>query len=272
MKPLFEILSENVDAVKSCLTCEIADEIFSFTIRDEEQNAYVAVALYQFEKNDKGIVEDLNSLFNQHTFLKDHFAKTRLIFSHNESVLIPFNLYSSLENGNVLNLVHGDITGNDLVQTDLVTEAGVYNAYRISKELSEFFSNSFPGAAKTHLYSALLKTQQSGDSISLIFYPDRFTLKLNVKYKTQLINTFNYAVAADVSYILLNVCERFRLQNLPIIISGLIDQDSTLYKEIYQYFETVDFATLPEGSHYSDTIKEQPAHYFSHLFALASCE
>ncbi|HVZ98668.1 MAG TPA: DUF3822 family protein [Chitinophagaceae bacterium] len=272
MKPLLEILPGNINTGRSDLRCEISDDVFSFAIKNEEQNAYVAAAVYQFEKNDKSAAEDLKSLFSDHPFLKHSFAKTCLIFSNDESVLIPFNLYSSLENGNALNLAHGDITANDLIQTDLVTEAGVYNTYRISKPVSDFFAKSFPDAVRTHLYSALIKTPQPGDSISLIFYPDRFALKLNVKYKTQLIHTFRYAVPADVSYTLLNICQRFNLQNIPVIISGLIDRDSALYKEIYQYFETVDFAVLPEAYNYPDAIKEQPAHYFSHLFALVSCE
>ena len=66
------------------------------------------------------------------------------MYSFAESVLIPFALYSSLENENVLNLVHGDLQNNTSVLTDLITESGVYNAYRVSTPILNVFKSKFP--------------------------------------------------------------------------------------------------------------------------------
>ena len=58
MKALFEILPESIDAANCILVCEISNEGFSYAIKNEEQNRYVAVAVFQFEKgtdnNDHG--------------------------------------------------------------------------------------------------------------------------------------------------------------------------------------------------------------------------
>jgi hypothetical protein len=57
-----------------------------------------------------------------------------------------------------------------------------------------------------------------------------------------------------------------------VAVSGLIEKDSVLYKEIYKYFETIDFASLPAAYTYVEGITRQPPHYFSHIFAIDSCE
>ena len=50
MKALFEILPEGIDAANCVLVCEISNEGFSYAIKNEEQNKYVAVAVFHFEK------------------------------------------------------------------------------------------------------------------------------------------------------------------------------------------------------------------------------
>ena len=272
MKTLFEILPKNMEADKCCLTLEISDKIFSYTIKDGAENSFIAVAMYQPETSGDSTVDTIKEFFNRNDFLKNSFAKTGIIYSGNECVMIPFNLYSSIENNHVLNLVHGDIWNNHAIQTDLVAEAGIYNVYRTPKDAVDFFSETFPRAVKTHLYSALLKKQQPDNSMLLIFYPDHFILKLKTGNKIQLINTYYYAAAEDVSYILLNVCEQHNAQNVELFLSGLIEKDSALYKNVYKYFETIHFETLPGNYIYSEAIQEQPAHYFSHLFATDLCE
>ena len=271
MKTLFEIMPGDLEPGSCNLTCELAGDLFCFTLENEEQHLFSGVALYQFEQEDPDPVAALEALLERQPLLKNRFARTCIVFSGPESVLIPFSLYSSLENSNVLNLVHGDLTNNDLVQTDLVSEAGVYNAYRIPRQLDVFLAKNFPGAEKTHLYSSLLKGQQPENILLVILYPERFTVLLRAENRTRLIQTYTYAGVTDVSYTLLNLSRTFGVPDIPVTISGLVDRDSALYKEIYQYFTSVTLAALPDHYQYSDAIREHPAHYFSHVFALASC-
>ena len=104
-----------------------------------------------------------------------------------------------------------------------------------------------------HQYSVLLKQPSSKeDKLNIIFYPQRIVLKLNKKGRTELINSFCYDTAEDVSYILLNTCKQFDVENIPVEVSGLIEKDSALYKEIYKYFETINFASLPAEFNYAE--------------------
>lgn len=275
MKGLFEILPVSIDAANCILVCEISNESFSYAIKNEEQKIYVALAVFQFEKgtekNEYGDI--LKEAIQAQPLLSGNFKKVYVVYSFAESVLIPFALYSSLENENVINLVHGDIQNNTSMLTDLITESGVYNVYRVSAPFFNVFKSFFSDATNLHQYTALLKQPRvKDDKLSLIFYPQRIVLKLDKKGRTELINSFCYNTAEDVSYILLNTCKQFNVENIPVEVSGLIEKDSALYKEIYKYFEKIDFALLPADTNYAEEITQQPSHYFSHIFAIDSCE
>lgn len=271
MKALFEILPGSIDAANCTLVCEISNEGFSYAIKNEDHNMYVAVAVFQFEKgtDSKDYGNILQDVIRSQPMLSGNFKKVCIMYSFAESVLIPFALYSSLENENVINLVHGDMQSNTSILTDLVTESGVYNAYRISAPIFNVFKSNFPGAENMHQYTVLLQQPRlKEDRLSIIFYPQRIVIKLDKKGSTELINSFSYTATEDVSYILLNTCKQFDVENIPLEVSGLIEKDSALYKEIYKYFETIYMTSLPAGYNYTEEITQQPSHYFAHLFAI----
>ena len=275
MKALFEILPESIDAANCVLICELSNEGFAYAIKNDEQNKYVAVAVFQFERGteDNDQESNLYRVIKAQPVLAETFKKVCVIYSFAESVLIPFALYSSLENENVINLVHGDMQSNTFILTDLVTESGVYNTYRLSAPMCNVIKSHFPFASGIHQYSVLLKQREPGeDKLNIIFYPQRIVVKLNKKGRTELINSYCYNTAEDVSYILLNTCKQFDVENIPVEVGGLIEKDSALYKEIYKYFETINFASLPAECNYAERIIQQPSHYFNHIFAIDSCE
>jgi hypothetical protein len=87
-----------------------------------------------------------------------------------------------------------------------------------------------------------------------------------------LINSYKYQKPEDVSYTLLNICRQFQLQDIHLQISGLLEETSVLYKEIYKYFTDIEFTSLSSEINYSEEITKFPAHYFSYIFAIDSCE
>lgn len=275
MKAVFEILPDSVDAGKSILVCEISNEGFSYAIKNTQQNTYVALALFHFDKSAKSIEygQSLQNTIQKQALLSGIFKKVFIMYSFGESVLIPVALYSSAENKNVLNLIHGDIEYDVSIFTDIIVDNGIYNTYRVPVPIYKVFQSKFPDAVNRHQYSILLEQLPAKeDKLFIIFYPQKIVLKLDKNGRTELINSFYYNNAEDVSYILLNVCKQFEIENIPIEVSGLIEKDSALYKEIYKYFESVSFASLPADCNYSEDITRHPSHYFSHIFAVDSCE
>ncbi len=273
LKAVFEILPGDVDAHKCILVCEISNDGFSYAIKNDEENMYIAVAVFHFDKSttvDYSIT--LQNEIQRQALLSGNFKKVYIMYSLGESILIPFSLYNSEENANALNLVHGDLQSNLSVLTDIIAKNKIYNCYRVSTDVVNIIKSNFPDAINRHQYSVLLNnaTLETG-KLFIIFYPKKIVLMLIKNDNLQFINSFSYNTAEDVSYILLNTCKQFEVDNIPLEISGLIDENSALFKEIHKYFGSVNFAQLPAGSGYSEEITKQPSHYFSQIFAVDSC-
>ncbi len=276
LKPLFEILPAGVEAEQSILVCEISKDCFIYTIKDINKNMCMAMAMYSF---DPIASVDTNSyaldafLQKQLTFASA-FKKVCVVYSYDESVMIPFNLYNSAENDDVLNLIYGDIENNNITLTDLITENESYNTYRVPASVLKVMSIHFPNAETAHQYSVLLRKMKAeeGNKLLLIFYSQKIVVVLKNNSLVQFINTIYYNTPEDVSYALLNICAQYNASDVSVEVYGFVEKESALFREIYKYFESVAFATLPLDYNYKEEILQHPHHFFSHLFAINSCE
>ena len=273
LKPVFEI-KDDINPASCELLCEISDEGFTYLVKDEEKNMVVAFAVYHFNTHMHGSFSSIfQKIFEEQEVLNENFKKIFLIYSLPESVLIPFSLYNSKKNGEIMNLIHGDLSANRVILTDMLMEQKVYNSYRVPIELITEIRNKFPVAEAFHQYSVLMKNSSPGrNKLSVIFYPKKIVVVLEHGGKLQLMNSYSYNTPEDVSYHLLNACRQFEIDNIPVEVAGLIERDSELYKEIYKYFESVSFHKSPKGISLSEKIDTYPPHYFSHFFAVETCE
>ena len=80
---------------------------------------------------------------------------------------------------------------------------------------------------------------------------------------------YNYTGHEDVLYYLLRTCQQYGLSQemITLKVSGLIDKQSALYKELYQYFIHLELRD-PGWQLPSNDI---PAHYFTSLKDLFLC-
>ncbi|HMR83527.1 MAG TPA: DUF3822 family protein, partial [Niabella sp.] len=79
-----------------------------------------------------------------------------------------------------------------------------------------------------------------------------------------------YASPADVSFYLLKICEVFAFsqEQVTLQVSGLIDTNSRLYRELFDYF--LHISLKPAG--WIDDASGMPPHYFTSLNELTICE
>ncbi|HET7117422.1 MAG TPA: DUF3822 family protein [Hanamia sp.] len=275
MRTVFEILpSSSFDAENCSLLCEVSNEGFSFCVKDEIANSFLGLAIYHYDlsKPPIGLPIDLQVLFHQKEILSGNFKNIFVVYSFPQSVLVPFSLYDSKKNSLLMNMMYGDLYANETILTDLVSNHSVYNCYRIPASVYEVVQNQYPNAVSNHQYSFLLKEPFDEKNIlSVIFYSKKLIAILVKNGQLQLMQSFNYHTPEDVSYILLNICNQFYINSIKIEISGLIEENSSLYKEIYKFFTEIEFTKLPGDINYSEEIKQYPSHYFSYIFALNSC-
>ncbi len=269
MKAVLEILPNEIDAGKCLLICEAGSDGFSYLVKNEERNEVISLGAYHFTNhhvhdNDSSI---LKKIFKDHSLLSGNFKKVFIIYSFRESVLVPFEMYNSQKNSSILNMVHGDLPENQAVLSEVIVDIQAYNIYRIPSQVKEDLAVQFPSAETIHQYSVLAKNvSAAGNTLSVIFYPNKIVVSLKKDGKLLLINSFLYKTAEDVAYTLLNICSQFQMDNVIVEASGLIEKNSGLYKEIYKYFEQVSFANIPGGTSLTDDILTYPPHFFCHLF------
>lgn len=275
MRTVFEILpTSSFDAVNCTLFCEVSNEGFAYCIKDEVANSFIGLAIYHYDmsKFPVGLPIDLQIVFHQNEILSQKFKNIFVVYSFPQSILVPFTLYDSEKNSLLMNLMHGDLHEHETILTDVVAEESVYNCYRIPNGISEVIQNQYPEAVCTHQYSLLLKkTVEDKNKLQVIFYAKKLIVILILNGKHQLIQSFDYRTPEDVSYILLNICHQFQISSINVEISGLLEENSALYKEIYKFFMDIEFTKLPDEANYSEEIKQFPSHYFSYIFALNSC-
>ena len=83
-----------------------------------------------------------------------------------------------------------------------------------------------------------------------------------------LAQTFQYKTPSDVVYYLIKACSQNSLsrKDVKVQLTGLIEKESFLYKELNQYFLNLEFRKAAWNSE-----NEFPAHYFTSLNDLAKC-
>jgi hypothetical protein len=275
MRPVFEILPASFDAENCMLLCELNNEGFSFCIKDEVKNIFLGLAIYHYDKSKHpvGFPIDLQIIFHQKKILSLNFKKIKIVYSLPQSVLIPFHMYHRENNRNLMNLMQGDLCQSETLLSDVITTQSMYNCYRISTSIYEALQNQFPQAESLHQYSLLLKEPVTSENkLCIIFYTRKIIVSLIKDEKYQLVNSYNYRSPEDVGYILLNLCHQFGIQNIRLEVSGLFEENSPLYKELYKFFTDINFKIFSEKTSVSEEIAKYPSHYFSYLFAIDSCE
>ena len=274
MNPTFNIQATEIDFNTAQLFVEAGPMGFSLVVLGTD-NCFKAVILYPFSSDisEHDLIEKLKTICNSEDLLKKHYHKTHIFWAFTESILVPAALLNADQNQQMLNLVFGDAM-QGVVHSDFLYKHNLHNVYRIPKPVNEMLSAALPFATQTHLYSAIVnRDMPDGNHLFSIFYSNSLTIMLCSDAKLQVIQNFDYTHADDCVFHLLNVCKGFNVHPdaVTLHINGMIDQHSGLYDSIYKYFLHIEFDTLSGVYHYDEAIKNNPPHFFSHLFSLAAC-
>jgi len=274
VNPSFNIQSPQINFENAQLFAEAGPMGLSLVVLGGD-NCFSAVIIYPFAAglNDNEIAEKLKEICDSENLLKKQYNKTHLFWAFAESILVPAELMNADRNLNMLNLVFGDAK-QGIIHSDFLYKHNLHNVYRIPEQVTDVFSNCLPVATQTHVFSTIVnRDMPAGNHLFTVFYSNSLTIMLCKEGKLQVVQNFNYTHADDCVFHLLNVCKGFDVEanSVTLHINGMIDATSGLYDTVYKYFLQIGFDTLPEGYAYYEKIKDQPPHFFSHLFALASC-
>ncbi len=272
---VFNLQPNNINTSQSRLFIIIGLHGISYTVLSDD-NTFSGVGFFTYDTGTsiKKVATAADKIIASQALLTKQFSNTTIIYTFTNSVLVPYELFNNDINKEMLELLYGN-TQEEIIKTEFVQSQNLYNIYRVPADVVSLLAGRFPSATYTHLHSILpdVLKEKEGDHIYGLFGANHITVMLKKKGELQLIQKFEYKTPEDVAYHLLKVCNSFdaSVDETTLYVNGLLDKVSTLYAEIYKFFRQIQFATLPEGYTYTDEIKKHPSHFFSHLFALASC-
>lgn len=274
MNPAFNIQSPDIDTATAELFVEAGPTGISFVVLDAG-NCFSAIVIYSFPTgiSTAAIAEQVREISKSEKYLQASYKKINICWTFTESILVPDALVDAAGHTLMLDLVYGDANSGS-VKSDFVSRQGMHNVYRIPAVVIDALPATWQYVGQTHQYSLLpdLATK-TGNCLWVVFYSNSLTAMLSKEGQLQVIQHYEYGNADDAAYQLLNICASFDAVTDETILqaSGMIDTGSNLYASLYKYFLHIELASLPVDHHYAAAIKNYPAHFFSHLFTLATC-
>jgi hypothetical protein len=206
------------------------------------------------------------------------WASVEIFFHTRDSVLLPESLYKGGDGDRILTMVHGDLRA-DKAMEDPVPGLGIRNIYRVSGDLVRMLREKLPMARCRHENTALLIQLREREltlppsHIYLQVYPHQVTVTVIRDRQFILLQSYPYDIPEDVSYHLLNAAEQLGIDpdQVPVLVSGLIDADSPLYHELLKYFRHLETDAAPENLALDDAFSGYPPHLFTPQTILSVC-
>ena len=270
MKTLINILPSPEINYSTCDLLLIAGErYFSFGILDHISRELSGFKLCTFEQK-----EELELLFQDEELLRQRYNQVLIAYDTYESVFIPTEVYNKDELAVHLDVLYGKNVDHSIVSESLPA-LDIYNVYRVSSGLQKTIQSKFTNNYNWQFYSVLLKNAGSAkkDTINVEFKTDEFTVLVQKSGKMILAQTFNYSAPNDVLYYFLKISQQLNLsqQETEVLVSGLIEKDSALYRELYKYFINIEFDSIYGQVKLGEELKTNPEHYYSSISKLAAC-
>lgn len=262
LKQLFDIKFETAGDEQQVLSIRLGEKHCCFVITNK-----TATSIYHliYSSLDHWTEDEWKMLFESYPALNNSFYEVLVAFDFSESSLAPIN-----ESYDFLKPLYG-LNGDVSLISEAITGWQLNNVYAVSSALKEWINNKFPTARFWHQYTLGIRNSTSSlaaGEFQVDFRKDEFVIIAVASNKILLTQTYEYSNPEDVLFYLLKICNQFNLstKDVQIHLSGLMDKNSSLYKELYQYFINIEFrdSTWNTGPDY-------PAHFFTSLNDLAKC-
>ncbi|MGN6165041.1 MAG: DUF3822 family protein [Flavisolibacter sp.] len=265
MKTLFHIESGQPSGEAQTLLIELGADHCSYAFFNKANNTiaalkYFLIDEFQMETQLKNIMAELRN---------KEFSDVLVCSSYPTALLTPSKYAGTGED--VMQLIYDQPMQYAL--SDTINEWQMVNVYSIPMTVFALIKNEFPQARFMHAYTPLLKTYNgltAENQIAVQFTTQHFRILVKKESQVQLAQVYAYKTPLDVVYYLLKICSELQLgqSEVYLILSGLVEEDSALYKELHHYFLNIHFAPAPSVSFIQH---EHPQHFFTSTYNLAAC-
>lgn len=264
---LFEINHSGPRSGNDTLLCEWGERYCCYTVYNGETNTLAGLHYFTFEG--PASAEEVNEVIRLLKSEGLRYSKVVLCSGFPQALLVPRQHFSEaqspaavLNSEKRMNYFH-----------DIIGEWQVVNNYAFPKAIYQRVEEEFGPVEMKHMYTTLLKTfngYTAGAQVAVDFTPRTFRVVVKREGQVLLAQMYSYNAPLDVVYYLLKIYEELQLskEDMHLVLSGLIEEASALYRELHSYFLNIHFAQ-PAGV---PLIKsEHPAHFFVSIYNLAQC-
>ncbi len=272
MNNLFKILPAAEDAAALHLLAETDDAGITFVFYTADPFEIKGLQWYQYKK-DTSYLDNINALeklLSDEDILQQPFLSVTLCSDVKEAILVPGKYFDVQNAEAMISLQYGEGYEGEILSEETPAINAVL-AYKPSSAFIKIWNRKFP-TSTTHHSTALQLRYKSFDAnvLDCIISPRYIKLFFYKNGMLQLVQQFDYKVPADVVYHMLNGCMKYEMEptEVSILLSGLIEENSALYQEIYKYFLHVRFDDSATDL-CSEAFQQYPSHYFSSLIHLA---
>ena len=271
MKPSFHIKTgSEQNSANSILLLIAGERHCSFAVLNYMSKELVEFGYYTAEEDEPGYV----NFFENNEVMNGRYYQTAVAYEANECVQIPSAVYKYEEGQLHVDAVHGREVHANIISENLPA-LNLYNVYRMPANLQSTISRKFLSGKFWHFYTVVLKNMSSHQSQTMFidFKRDEISVVALKENKLLLAQAFSYTTPEDLLYYLLKCCQQLGLsqQEVKVYLSGLIEKDSAIYRELYKYFIDLEFEILRSGLKLAEELKVHPEHYYSSISKLASC-
>jgi hypothetical protein len=273
MKLIYKIGNcEELNPSQAVLLMEVGETHCCFGIVDYSNFMMVECCYYVAEKNDG--VDILKKILDTHAELKQSFHQTVIGYYTAENIMVPSKYFKYEDTQKLLQTMYEK--GQYVTVSESIPEWQLYNVYHVAAATHGSINRHFATGNFWHSHSILLKNgieQDEAGNLFIDFKTDSFTVVATKNNSLLLSQIFSYLTAKDVLYWILKLCQENSLSQdeVKLALSGLVDKQSAVFKELNQYFIHIRFATIENDIQLSRDFEEYPIHFFSSLYKLASC-
>ena len=246
---------------------------FAWFTRDPYDVSGIAVYNLGEDSHSTDMAAEIENVLRSAPIFSKQYASVTVCYDFKESLLVPAAYHSEATAQSMLELMYAS-DAEDHCKSEPVEKENCFVVYTVYQEVEKTLLRHFPSANSRHATSLQLdKLNRNGKILHCIFFHNSIKIFLFDNEALQIVQQFRYSLPVDASYQLLNCCERYdiRPSDLTLVLSGMIEEKSKLYAELYKYFLNIEFAKPDEQISLHDRIKFYPPHFFSHITGLASC-
>lgn len=263
MRAIFDIGSENEN--EPVLLLEIGEHHIFYALTDADGRKASKMVHIETDPSEQEAV--LKEIFDKYKGAR--ISKLFAGSTFPQAALMP----ASANNKDPKILLQSIFGESPVVLKEDVNEWQLSVHFSIPLAIHNLILNAFPSAGFFHSYSCSLKTNNgvyAQDQLAIHFNTKDFQVIVKKEGKLLLAQVYHYVSPLDVIYYLLKLCTELELDQhqVYVVVSGLVEKESALYKHLYDYFVHVSFE---EGKRLELPPTDLPLHFFTSIHKLATC-